>query len=54
MAERRHVEEMAAWLAFLRGQAAHPLPYAEARTSMQLTFAALESIQLAAAVSLPE
>ena len=40
-----HAEEMAAWLNFLRGEAAHPLPYAEARQSMRLTFAVLESIQ---------
>ncbi len=40
-----HAEQMAAWAAFLRGEAAHPLPYAQARTSMALTFAALESIQ---------
>jgi hypothetical protein len=36
---------MAAWLAFLRGQAEHPLPYEQARQSMVLTFAVLESIQ---------
>ncbi len=40
-----HAEEMAAWLAFLRGAAAHPLPYDQARQSMVLTFAVLESIQ---------
>jgi predicted dehydrogenase/threonine dehydrogenase-like Zn-dependent dehydrogenase len=40
-----HAEEMAAWLAFLRGEAKHPLPYQEARRSMELTFAVLESIQ---------
>jgi predicted dehydrogenase/NADPH:quinone reductase-like Zn-dependent oxidoreductase len=40
-----HAEEMAAWVAFLRGEADHPLPYAEARRSMQLTFAVLQSIQ---------
>ena len=40
-----HAEEMAAWLAFLRGEAAHPLPYDQSRTSMALTFAVLESIQ---------
>jgi hypothetical protein len=40
-----HAEEMQAWLEFLRGVAPHPLPYAEARRSMVLTFAALESIQ---------
>ena len=40
-----HAEEMAAWLAFLRGEAAHPLPYEQSRQSMALTFAVLESIQ---------
>jgi predicted dehydrogenase/threonine dehydrogenase-like Zn-dependent dehydrogenase len=40
-----HAEQMAAWLAFLRGQAEHPLPYEQARQSMVLTFAVLESIQ---------
>jgi predicted dehydrogenase len=40
-----HAEEMAAWVAFLRGEAGHPLPYEQSRTSMSLTFAVLESIQ---------
>jgi hypothetical protein len=40
-----HAEQMAAWLAFLSGKAEHPLPYAEARQSMQLTFAVLKSIR---------
>ncbi len=40
-----HAEEMAAWLAFLKGGAGHPLPYEEARQSMRLTFAVLESIR---------
>ncbi len=40
-----HAEQMTAWLAFLRGKADHPLPYAEARQSMRLTFAVLESIR---------
>ena len=40
-----HAEQMAAWLAFLRGAAAHPLPYEQSRQSMALTFAVLESIQ---------
>jgi hypothetical protein len=41
---------MAAWAEFLRGRAAHPLPYEQSRASMLLTFAALESIQQARAV----
>jgi predicted dehydrogenase/threonine dehydrogenase-like Zn-dependent dehydrogenase len=40
-----HAEEMAAWLAFLKNGADHPLPYAQARQSMHLTFAVLESIR---------
>jgi len=40
-----HAEQMAAWAAFLRGQAAHPLPYEQSRLSMLLTFAVLESLQ---------
>ena len=40
-----HAEQMAAWLAFLRGTAEHPLPYQLSRQSMVLTFAVLESIQ---------
>jgi predicted dehydrogenase/threonine dehydrogenase-like Zn-dependent dehydrogenase len=45
-----HAEQMAAWAGFLRGEREHPLPYHQARTSMLLTFAALESIQQARAV----
>ncbi len=40
-----HAEQMAAWAAFLRGMAEHPLPYELSRQSMTLTFAVLESIQ---------
>lgn len=40
-----HAEQMAAWASFLRGEAPHPLPYAQSRASMLLTFATLESIQ---------
>jgi predicted dehydrogenase/threonine dehydrogenase-like Zn-dependent dehydrogenase len=49
-ASKGHAEEMAAWLAFLRAQADHPLPYAVARQSMCLTFAVIESIQQARSV----
>jgi predicted dehydrogenase len=38
-----HAEEMAAWSDFLSGKAEHPLPYADARQSMRLTFAALRA-----------
>lgn len=47
-----HAEQMAAWLAFLQGTADHPLPYAAARQSMRLTFAALESIRQGQAVTM--
>jgi predicted dehydrogenase/threonine dehydrogenase-like Zn-dependent dehydrogenase len=47
-----HAEEMAAWLAFLRGEAEHPLPYELGRTSMALTFAVLEAIQQGRSVDL--
>ncbi|OYW31331.1 MAG: hypothetical protein B7Z47_01390 [Chthoniobacter sp. 12-60-6] len=40
-----HAEEMAAWLAFLKGGEGHPLPYEQARQSMWLTLAVLESIR---------
>lgn len=39
-----HAEQMEAWAAFLRGEGPHPLPYAQSRQSMLLTFAAQESI----------
>jgi predicted dehydrogenase/threonine dehydrogenase-like Zn-dependent dehydrogenase len=38
-----HAEEMAAWGDFLMRKTVHPLPYLEARQSMQLTFAALRA-----------
>ena len=44
-ASKGHAEEMAAWLAFLKGGAAHPLPYQQSAQSMRLTFAVLESIR---------
>jgi predicted dehydrogenase/threonine dehydrogenase-like Zn-dependent dehydrogenase len=47
-----HAEEMAAWAAFLRGEAEHAFPYEQSRQSMHLTFGVLESIQRAAAVEL--
>lgn len=47
-----HAEQMNAWAAFLRGEATHPLPYEQSRTSMLLTFAVLESIQQGRSVSL--
>ena len=46
-----HAEQMHAWAEFLRGSRAHPLPYEQARASMLLTFAVLESIQHARVVN---
>ncbi len=40
-----HAEQMASWVAFLRGETPHPFPYDMARQSMRLTFAVLEAIQ---------
>ena len=40
-----HAEQMASWTSFLKGDAPHPLAFAEIRRSMSLTFAVLESIQ---------
>ncbi|HXG47303.1 MAG TPA: bi-domain-containing oxidoreductase [Methylomirabilota bacterium] len=53
-ASKGHAEQMDRWLAFLRGEAEHPLPYARARQSMVLTFAVLESIQKGRSVDLCE
>jgi predicted dehydrogenase/threonine dehydrogenase-like Zn-dependent dehydrogenase len=47
-----HAEEMQLWAAYLNGAGAHPLPYAESRQSMLLTFAVLESLQKKAPVNL--
>ncbi len=51
-ASKGHAEEMAAWLAFLMGGAPHPLPYEQARQSMRLTFAVLESIREGRSIAL--
>lgn len=40
-----HAEEMQAWLDYLQARAPHPLPYAQSRQSMSLTFAAIDSLQ---------
>ena len=47
-----HAEQMAAWVAFLRGEAEHPQPYEQSRQSMLLTFSVLESIQQGRSVKL--
>ena len=51
-ASKGHAEEMVAWLAFLKGQAAHPMPYEQVRQSTMLTFAVLDSIREARTVIL--
>ena len=48
-----HAEEMAAWLGFLKGKAAHPMSYAQSRQSMLLTFAVLDSIRERRSISIP-
>lgn len=48
-----HAEEMAAWLAFLKGEAVHPMPYGQVRQSMELTFAVLEAIRERRTILLP-
>jgi len=49
-----HAEEIQAWLKFLHAHAEHPLAYAQARRSMLLTFAALESIRQGSSVDVIE
>lgn len=47
-----HAEQMKAWVAFLSGEAPHPLPLSDSIRSMQLTFAVLESVRSGATVRL--
>jgi predicted dehydrogenase/threonine dehydrogenase-like Zn-dependent dehydrogenase len=47
-----HAEEMAAWSSYLNGEREHPLPYAQSRQSMALTFAVLRSIREARMICL--
>ena len=47
-----HSEQMGAWLDFLLGKEDHPLPYFDARQSMQLTFSVLKSIRESRTVEL--
>ena len=47
-----HAEQMAGWSSFLLAKGPHLFPYEQGRTSMQLTFAVLESIQSGMAVDL--
>jgi predicted dehydrogenase len=47
-----HAQQMAAWTEFLRGAGPHPLPFAAARRSTLLAFAAVEAMQLGRAVDI--
>jgi len=47
-----HKEQMTAWAQYLRGEGEHPLPYAQARQSMRLTFATLEAIRTGGSATL--
>jgi predicted dehydrogenase/threonine dehydrogenase-like Zn-dependent dehydrogenase len=44
-ASKGHAEEMAAWLGFLKDGKPHPLPDAQSRESMRLTFAVMEAVK---------
>ena len=44
-ASKGHAEEMAAWLGFLKDGKPHPLPDAQSRQSMRLTFAVMEAVK---------
>lgn len=47
-----HAEEMAAWLGFLKDGKPHPLPDAQSRQSMRLTFAVLEAVRRCSVIEL--
>ena len=47
-----HAEEMAAWLGFLKGGKPHPLPDAQSRQSMRLTFAVMEAVRRSSVIEL--
>ncbi len=47
-----HAEEVQAWLKFLKAETAHPMPYEGIKQSMELTFAALDSIREARGMTL--
>lgn len=51
-ASKGHAEEMAAWLGFLKDGKPHPLPDAQARQSMRLTFAVVEAVRRASVIDL--
>ncbi len=47
-----HAQEMAAWAAFLRGEAPHPVPFEQARRSTLLSLATLAALQSERAIDL--
>ncbi|MFT4689781.1 MAG: putative dehydrogenase/threonine dehydrogenase-like Zn-dependent dehydrogenase [Limisphaerales bacterium] len=47
-----HAEQMAGWAGFLAGTGPHLFPYEQGRQSMELTFAAMESLRTGRAVTL--
>jgi predicted dehydrogenase len=51
-AGKGHAEQMLAWAAFLNGEQPQPVRFEDARQSMQLTFAVLESIRVRRSVSI--
>jgi predicted dehydrogenase/threonine dehydrogenase-like Zn-dependent dehydrogenase len=51
-ASKGHAEEMAAWLGFLKEGKPHPLPDAQARQSMRVTFAVVEAARSSQSVEL--
>jgi threonine dehydrogenase-like Zn-dependent dehydrogenase/predicted dehydrogenase len=51
-ASKGHAEEMAAWLGFLKDGKPHPLPDAQSRQSMRLTFAVVEAVRRSAVIDL--
>ena len=51
-ASKGHAEEMAAWLGFLKERKPHPLPDAQARQSMRLTFAVLKAMRRSSVIDL--
>lgn len=53
-ASKGHKEQMHAWANFLAGKSDHPLPYAQSRLSMIVTFAALTSIRRGTSVEISQ
>ncbi|MDX1952729.1 MAG: bi-domain-containing oxidoreductase [Verrucomicrobiota bacterium] len=49
-----HPEQVTAWLAYLKGESEHPLPYEESRPGMLLTFGVLRAIQEGRSISYDE